>query len=65
MTANFPTRKAKQIQRRRANKPKYQTPNNGGREHSLFLRIHDELTKSLIQLMADRADTTETPGTTP
>ncbi len=58
-TSTWPTRKAKQTQRRRTNRPKYKTPTNGGREHSLFLRIHDELTRSLIQLMAERAEGTK------
>ncbi len=60
----FPTRKAKEIQRRRASRPKYQTPRDGSRDHSPLLRIHADITKSLIQLMADRAEATDTPRTT-
>jgi|GEM_PF-6668956 len=55
MTANWPTSKKKQIQRGRASLPKYPTIENGGREHSSLLRVHDDLVKQLVKLMADRA----------
>jgi len=56
----WPTRRAKQIQRRRTNRPKYQAPKNGDRDHSPLARIHADITKSLVQLMADRAEETNT-----